>query len=316
MRADRLIAVLLLLQRRGTVTAGQVASELEISPRTARRDLEALALAGVPVYSTAGRGGGWSLVGGARTDLTGLTEGEARALFLGTAVGDTPAARAGLRKLLAALPAQWRADAERAADAVLVDAASWGADPAPEPPSLPVLLRAVVDGEQVELDYRSRGAASTRPADPLGLVNKDGRWYLLAGTAAGERTFRLDRVVDVRPTGAPARRPEGFDLRRAWAGRRGEFEQQRVVERTRAVVDPAVLPRLRALLAHRLAEVGEPGDDGRVPVVVLGPVPEVVALELAGFGARVEFADPAARAQLARLAAELHSLYGSAPAAG
>lgn len=315
-RADRLIAVLLLLQRRGTVTAGQVAAELEISPRTARRDLEALGLAGVPVYSTAGKGGGWSLVGGARTDLTGLTEGEARALFLGTGVGDTPAARAGLRKLLAALPAQWRADAERAADAVLVDAASWGAEPAPEPASLAVLLRAVVDGEQVQLDYRSRGTSSTRTVDPLGLVNKDGRWYLLAGTAAGERTFRLDRVVAVAPTGAPARRPEGFDLRRAWAARRGEFEEQRHVERTRVLVDPAALPRLRWLLAHRLVEVGEPGDDGRVPAVVLGPVAEVVALELAGFGSAVEFTDPAARAQLARLAADLHSRYGPGTGAG
>lgn len=270
----------------------------------------------MPVYSTAGKGGGWALVGGARTDLTGLTEGEARALFLGTGVGDTPAARAGLRKLLAALPAQWRADAERAADAVLVDAASWGAHPQPDPPSLAVLLRAVVDGEQVELDYRSRGAASSRTVDPLGLVNKDGRWYLLTGTPAGERTFRLDRVVDARPTGAPSRRPEGFDLRRAWAARRGEFEQQRHVERTRVLVDPAVLPRLRWLLAHRLVDVGDPAPDGRVPAVVLGPVAEVVALELAGFGSSVEFGDPAARAQLARLAGELHSRYGSPPGPG
>ena len=70
-RADRLIALLLLLQSRGRMTASQVAAELEISPATARRDLEALSTAGIPVYSQPGRGGGWRLVGGARTDLTG-----------------------------------------------------------------------------------------------------------------------------------------------------------------------------------------------------------------------------------------------------
>lgn len=128
MRADRLIAVLLLLQTKGRATAAEVARELEISERTARRDLEALSLAGVPVYSSAGRGGGWALVGGARTDLTGLTTDEARALFLaaGSASAAGPAAQAALRKLLGALPAPLREGARAAGTAVVVDAASWG----------------------------------------------------------------------------------------------------------------------------------------------------------------------------------------------
>ena len=82
MRADRLVATLLLMQARGRVTAAEVATELEVSVATARRDLEALSTAGIPVYPQPGRGGGWSLVGGARTDLTGLTASEAQALFL------------------------------------------------------------------------------------------------------------------------------------------------------------------------------------------------------------------------------------------
>lgn len=316
MRADRLIAVLLLLQRRGRVTAAQVAAELEISERTARRDLEALGLAGVPVYSSRGRGGGWALVGGARTDLTGLTQAEAQALFLTAGRSDTAAGRAGLRKLLAALPSAWQAEAERAAGAVLVDTASWGGSPEPDPPCLAALLRAVVDGEQVELSYRGPAGSSSRAASPLGLVSKDGRWYLLGGTAAGERTFRLDRVTATRPLGVPVQRPEGFDLRRAWERRRGEFERDRHVERTGVLVDPGLLPRLRTLLGHRLVEGAPVADDGRVAVQVLGPVPEVVALELAGFGARAEVTDPAGRAQLRRLAAELASLYGPGPGAG
>jgi predicted DNA-binding transcriptional regulator YafY len=124
-RADRLVATLLLLQARGRVTAAEVGDELEVSVRTARRDLEALAMAGIPVYSQTGRGGGWSLVGGARTDLSGLTAAEARALFLvaGPSAAVTREAKAALRKLVRALPETFRDEAEKAAAAVVLDAA-------------------------------------------------------------------------------------------------------------------------------------------------------------------------------------------------
>jgi predicted DNA-binding transcriptional regulator YafY len=106
MRADRLVAILLLLQTKGHVTAAEVAAELEVSERTARRDLEALGMAGLPVYSQQGRNGGWQLAGGGRTDLTGLTAAEARALFLvaGPSSSATPQVKAALRKLVRALP--------------------------------------------------------------------------------------------------------------------------------------------------------------------------------------------------------------------
>src|SRR5215475_4065602 len=128
MRADRLVAALLLLQRRGRVTAADLAGELEVSVATARRDLEALSAAGIPVYPQSGRGGGWSLVGGARTDLSGLSAAEARALFLlvGPAAAVAPEAKAALRKLVRALPSTFRADAEAAADAVVIDPVRWG----------------------------------------------------------------------------------------------------------------------------------------------------------------------------------------------
>jgi len=121
-RADRLVALLLLLQARGTVTAAEVAEELEVSERTARRDLDALAMAGVPVYSKRGRNGGWQLVGGAKTDLTGLTADETRALFLVAGPSSaTPEVRAALRKLVRALPEPFRASAEAASQAVAKD---------------------------------------------------------------------------------------------------------------------------------------------------------------------------------------------------
>ncbi len=159
MRADRLVAALLLLQARGRVTAAQLAGELEISVATARRDLEALSSAGIPVYPQAGRGGGWELLGGARTDLTGLSAPEARALFLllGPASSATPGARAALRKLLRALPGTFRADAAAAAEAVVVDPVRWGEHERDRPEDVRLLEDAVVRRRTVEFDYTGRG---------------------------------------------------------------------------------------------------------------------------------------------------------------
>src|SRR6187402_564085 len=125
MRADRLVATLLLMQSRGRVTAGELSEELEISVATARRDLEALSAAGIPVYPQPGRGGGWSLLGGARTDLSGLSAAEAQALFLlvGPAAAVSGEAKAALRKLVRALPHTFRADAQAATEATMMDPA-------------------------------------------------------------------------------------------------------------------------------------------------------------------------------------------------
>src|SRR6195952_1690265 len=213
MRADRLVATLLFLQSRGQVTAGEVAAELEVSIRTARRDLEALSMAGIPVYSQVGRGGGWSLVGGARTDLSGLTAAEARTLCLiaGPSSAVTPEAKAALRKLVQALPETFRAEAEKAASAVVLDPARWGDTAPPPPPHLGALQQAVVQGVQVRLGYTDRErAVSERTVHPLGLVAKGSVWYLVGDTDAGMRTFRVWRVRSVELTDEPARRPPGF----------------------------------------------------------------------------------------------------------
>ncbi len=199
MRADRLVATVLLLQQRGRVTAAELAEELEISVATARRDLEALSSAGVPVYPQPGRGGGWSLVGGARTDLSGLTAGEAQALFLlvGPAAAVSDEAKGALRKLVRALPATFREDALAAATATTIDPAGWGSPARPRPALVDELQPAVVRRLRVRLTYAGRAGGSERVVDPWGLVDKDGVWYLVAGTDRGRRTFRLDRV-DVR----------------------------------------------------------------------------------------------------------------------
>ncbi|MEY2552484.1 MAG: hypothetical protein QOC57_344, partial [Ilumatobacteraceae bacterium] len=174
MRADRLVAILLMLQTRGHVTAAQVATELEISERTARRDLDALGVAGLPVYSMQGRNGGWRLAGGGRTDLSGLTSAETLALFLLAGPrATTPELRAALRKLVRALPEPFRERAEAASSAVIHDSAGWSGarSERPAPAHLDAVQSAVITGRQIILGYIAReGPPSTRTVHPLGLA--------------------------------------------------------------------------------------------------------------------------------------------------
>jgi len=312
MRADRLVAALLHLQAKGRVTAAELAEELEISERTARRDLEGLGLAGLPVYSQAGRGGGWSLVGGATTDLSGLTGAEVRTLFLiaGPSAA-TPAVKAALRKLVRALPETFRATAEAAASAVVVDPTGWDHHRAEPPAHLEVLQRAVIDAVQVRLSYTARNNSdSERLVHPLGLVAKRTVWYLVAGTGAGLRTFRVNRIRSVEVTDLPVERPQGFDLEEAWRSTLATLDEQRVPSAATLRADPEVVPGLRAVLGTPMT-VGKVVRDGRVDVELRSYSPQMIAGQLAGFGGRVEVLSPQeVRDHLSRIAGELTEVYG------
>jgi predicted DNA-binding transcriptional regulator YafY len=295
MRADRLVATLLVLQAQGRITAAELAKELEVSERTARRDLEALAMSGVPVYSLPGRGGGWELLGGARTDLSGLTADEARALFLlaGPAAA-TKEVRAALRKLVRALPATFREGAEAAAGAVVRDPAGWDHAEPPPPEHLEALQRAVIEGVQVELGYRGRdGRVSQRTVHPLGLVVKNDVWYLVADTDAGQRTFRVSRVRSAVLTGTPSHRPAGFDLGEAWRSIVTTVDARRapLVVRVRCAV--AILDVLQWLFGNRVS-AGAPDRAGRVEAEVRAHSELMVARQLAGFGDAIEVVSPEA----------------------
>jgi predicted DNA-binding transcriptional regulator YafY len=313
-RADRLVATLLFLQSRGRVTAEEVAEELEVSTRTARRDLEALSIAGIPVYSQPGRGGGWSLVGGARTDLSGLTAAEARTLFLvaGPSSAVTPEAKAALRKLVQALPETFRAEAEKAASAIVLDPARWGDTAPPPPPHLEALQQAVVQGVQVRLGYADRTRAVTeRMVQPLGLVAKGSVWYLVADTEAGMRTFRVWRVRSVELTDEPVLRPPGFDLAATWQGVVARMDERRGANRVRALADRSIVGWMRGHFGTRLT-VGDAIDDGRVAVDIGFWETHSAAMELAGYSSGLEVLDPPeVRRQLADIGARLVERYGA-----
>ncbi|MEV6306612.1 WYL domain-containing protein [Actinoplanes sp. NPDC051861] len=307
MRADRLVATLLLMQARGRVTAAEIAAELEVSVATARRDLEALSAAGIPVYPQPGRHGGWQLIGGARTDLSGLSAAEAQALFLlaGPAAAVSGEAKAALRKLLRALPAPFRDEAEAAASATLIDPARWGAIDRPRPEGVEALQGAVVRQRRIRFAYRG----DQREADPWGLIDKDDIWYLIAGTERGRRTFRVDRMSSISVTGEGFERPADFALGAAWEQVVGEMEERRSRTWATLLIAERFLWVLRDHFGRHY-EVVEVREDGRARVRVAAPTALDVARMLSGWGALVEVEDPAnVRAELARIGSELSGLY-------
>lgn len=316
MRADRLVATLLLMQARGRVTAAELADELEVSVATARRDLEALSTAGIPVYPQAGRGGGWSLVGGARTDLSGLSATEAQALFLlvGTAAAVSSEAKAALRKLVRALPQTFRADAEAAAQAVMIDPTRWGERGRDRPEVVELLQAAVVRRRKVRLVYVSGARErSERLVEPWGLVDKDDTWYLIAGTDRGRRTFRVDRIADAETTDQPSGRPDDFELAAAWEEVIGTMEERRSATWATVLIEPRFVPILRDHFGRHCHRDGE-ADDGRARIRLAAPTALDIARNLAGWGADVEVIEPrSVQDELARIGAELAGRYADEP---
>jgi predicted DNA-binding transcriptional regulator YafY len=307
-----LVAVLLLMQARGRVTAAEVADELDISVATARRDLEALSTAGIPVYPQPGRNGGWQLIGGARTDLSGLSAPEAQALFLlvGPAASIAPDAKAALRKLVRALPQTFREHAEAAAEAVVIDPARWGEHTKERPELVRRLQDAVVRCLKVRLVYAGRGREqSERVVDPLGMVDKDDIWYLIASTPNGQRTFRVERVASAELTDEPFERPAEFDLSTAWNEIVEQMEVRRSGLTATVVMDERHLWVMQDRLGRHCEVDGMEGD--RVRIKVTAPTPLMIAQHLAGWGGAIEVLDPpSVQAELARLGRELATRYG------
>lgn len=247
MRASRLLSLLLLLQTRGRMSAQALADELEVSIRTVYRDIESLSAAGVPVYADRGPAGGYQLIGGYRTRLTGLTGDEADALFL----AGLPAAAADLGlgamlasaelKLLAALPPDLRARAARIRERFYVDAPGWFQEVG-QTPYLGAVADAVWNQRALRVRYRRAGRAGerSRTLEPLGVVLKAGAWYLMARARsdaleaggsvsaapplANIRTYRISRILDLETLDDHFERPEGFDLAAQWAEWSQAFE--------------------------------------------------------------------------------------------
>lgn len=324
-RASRLLSILLTLHTRGRVSAQRLADELEVSLRTVYRDIEALGAAGIPVYATRGRAGGFQLLDGYRTRLTGLTPDEADALFL----AGLPAAAADLGlgevlaatrlKLLAALPPELRVRAERIRDRFHLDAPGWERA-ADSPPCLVTVADAVWAQLRLEVRYvRANRTMVDRVLEPLGLVQKAGVWYLVAGVPGddrGPRTYRLSRMLTASVLAGPFDRPDGFDLREHWEAYQRDYEL-RIFHGTATIrLSPAgrrllfLIGATAARAAHRA--MCEPDDAGWTVTTV--PIESVDHAQhaLMQLGAEVEVLAPdALRDAIAASAREMTRRYGA-----
>jgi predicted DNA-binding transcriptional regulator YafY len=296
MRADRLLALLMLLQSRGQLTAGELSRELEVCERTIYRDIDALSAAGVPVYAERGPAGGYALLDSYRTDLTGLTQGELRALFLlsipdaldDLGLGDDLAA--ALRKLSAALPQARRTEEAQVRQRFYLDASPGGAAH-PANPNLQTLQQAAWDDERVDVTYRlASGTAIKRRIDVYGLVAKDGAWWALHGAHGRTHALPVADLVEVRLSGERFERPASLDLQSAWSAWCAEAAARPLYQFT-----VAVEPHLAGQLGHHGIQISAPAEalhDGRVMVRAVSASFEAARAGLLSLGGAVEALAP------------------------
>jgi predicted DNA-binding transcriptional regulator YafY len=320
-RASRLLTMVLLLQSRGAMTAAELAGELAVSLRTVYRDVAELSAAGVPVYAEQGRLGGYRLVDGYRTRLTGLSRVEAEALFLLGLPG--PAQDMGLGemltaahlKVIAALPVSLRDASAQVAQRFHLDVPGWfsGADP---PPSLAELAHAVWRDLTVVLRYRRREEV-TRTVQPYGLVLKGGVWYLVGRVGADLRVYRVDRVVAVEVTEHRFTREESFDLPAVWAERAAQFVREMHTGHVEVRLSPAGLRGLRFVaeppaVQEATAAAGAPDEEGWVVTWLPVESAEVAYSQLLRLGPDAEVLSPASLRDRMRDAVQrLAALYGT-----
>ena len=295
MRADRLISIVLLLQANGRMTAESLAGRLEVSQRTILRDMDALSTAGVPVTAERGTGGGWRLIDGYETKLTGLTPAEIRSLFLArppallAELGIKEAADAAWLKLRAALPVGVREQAEFVRQRLLIDSRNWR-DSAESLTSLPVILEALWAGRRLKFQYeKSDGESSGREVDPLGLVARANRWYLVASKGDEQRTYRVSRISTAEILPEPCMRPEKFDLAAYWEASTNRFREHLPRYDATFLVSHDIMPWVCYRSWRVVAQVPV-GDRFRVSMRF--DAPEEARQFALAFGAELEVVEP------------------------
>lgn len=320
MRASRLLSIVLLLQNRGRLTGPELARELEVSVRTVYRDIDSLSAAGIPVIADRGPDGGFRLLDGYRTRLTGLTPDEADTLFLAGA--PAIAAELGLGelmattrlKLMAALPEAIRDRAERARGRFHLDAPGWYHDAEPLP-FLPLVAEAVWQQRSVQWHYHRWGGEIDRTVDPLGIVLKGGVWYVVAAVGDEPRTYRVSRIITATLLDERFERPSGFDLAAFWDEWSEAFNARMYPHGATVRLSPKgqrLLPFFLDSYRTRLvrASQGPPDAEGWVTACLPTESFEHAALELLHFGLEIEvIGPPDLRRQVATLAGQVHRRY-------
>jgi predicted DNA-binding transcriptional regulator YafY len=319
MRASRLLSILIMLQLRGRLNAEVLAREFEVSVRTIYRDIDHLSAAGVPVYAERGRAGGFALHDGYRTRLTGFTNAEAEALLL-AGVGDAAAAlgvgahaNAAQLKLLASLPESVSASAQQVSARFHVDPTAWYAQ-AETIELLPQLASAVWRDRRIRISYESWNGAVTRELDTLGLVLKNGVWYLVASHRKQPLTYRASNIRSLAVLDAKSQRPPRFDLARFWKTWATDFEKRFFSVCARMRLSPQAMRDLRAFHPAAAAEAAATQKpckpDGWVEAEILVEDGLQGVRQILRLGSDAEvLSPPALRAALAAEARKVAGLY-------
>ncbi len=298
MRADRLLSIIMLLQARGRMTTQRLAAELGVSRRTILRDVDALSLAGVPVYAEGGHGGGIALDENYRTTLTGLQDREVRALFVANhthvldEVGLGEAAKSTLLKLLAVLPASQQPSVEHIRQRLLIDSAWWWRDAQP-PPFWDQLQQAVYDDRCVQAVYeRYDGETIERVLEPYSLIAKSSLWYLLAQYQGELHTYRVARFQRITLLDTHFQRRKGFDLVTYWQTHLQEFKDAVSDYRFTLRLPPDRLTFIRRLMPGRYQVDETPDAAGWLTVRFDVESMDLALMLVFGLGRQAEIVEP------------------------
>ncbi|HEX6384574.1 MAG TPA: YafY family protein [Anaerolineae bacterium] len=320
MRADRLLSLLMLLQTRGRMTARELAEELEVSERTIYRDMDALSAAGVPVYGEAGQEGGYALLDNYRTSLTGLTDGELRALFMLSIpaaleeLGLSQELKTALLKLSAALPDTRRRQEEQVRQRFFLDSTWWGQGETAVP-HLRTIQQAVWHDHKLYLTYHPLPALVIEQlVEPYGLVTKAGVWYVVCARKDRVRVHRVSDLVAARLSDEPFARPPNFNLAAFWQSWCAAQEQSQAGYPVLVRVAPDFIPALPAFFGEsirtRIAQAGPPDAKGWITLELAFASLEEARNRLLDFGRGVEVLRPLVlRKSILDFATQTVSLY-------
>jgi len=306
MRAERLLTLLLLLQSKGRMTAQELSLELGVSQRTIYRDIEALSMAGIAVYTERGRDGGCSLLDTFRGSLTGFTEDEVIALSTFSIpsplkdLGLSQELNMALSKLSAVLSTNKRYEAEIGHQRIYLDSTPWF-QAQEDVPHLQTIQQAVWEGRQLQISYRFPLRFETwvdHQVEPYGLVAKTNVWYLVASREAIIHAYRISRIREAQILKESVYRVPGFDLARFWQSWCAGIEENRPFFPVKVRVSPEIYPFLRGRMTGNNGEMlidENPVDEyGWLTITLAFESLEEARAILLGYGRSVEVLKPEA----------------------
>ncbi|KPK93727.1 MAG: hypothetical protein AMJ88_06995 [Anaerolineae bacterium SM23_ 63] len=318
MRADRLLSLLMILQTQGRRTAQELAAELEVSERTIHRDIEALSIAGVPVYATRGPGGGCDLLNSYRTSLTGLNEDEVRALFMVSIpaplaqLGVSQKLKNALLKITTEMSAAPQYLEQWVHQRIHVDVVPWF-QPEEPVPHLGTLHQAVSQDRRLQLTYQLHFDARAKwVVDPYGLVTKAGIWYLVCSREGKIRVYRVSKVLAAKALDDHFDRPEGFELAECWKAWCSDVEDSRPRYSVKTRVSVELLPHLRSYFGDSFDDLYKQTDsqEGWITANLHFETLEAARNRLLGYGRAIEVLEPEAlRLSIIDFASQVRDLY-------